>query len=295
MYRIRNWKRIFEKAQTREVHRTSWVAVPNSFEGRGFRRLMSRPDGIAIYGAWVLIVEIASKCPDRGELVRDGTPLTCEDLALMTGGQVEAFRTAIEVLSQPEIGWIELADGGVDSTSQRVDSASQRVATTGQDITGQNIPCSAGGENQAMAVDQAAAPKTHEQVQTAGHGSKTPPAPTDRYNGSTVWAAWVDMHRARGLNNPARAGADLKAAKDLAGLIPRERLHEILTAYLDDDYRWLDENGHALRYLGGRLNGYLNHNHVDPNTDAGMLLAMDRFCAGTMAKGNNNQEESDDE
>lgn len=295
VYRIRNWKKIFEKAQTREVHRTSWVAVPNSFEGRGFKRLMSRPDGIAIYGAWILILEIASKCPERGELVRDGTPLTCEDFALMTGGPVEAFRTAIEVLSAPEIGWIEVADGGVDSTSQRVDSASQRVATTGQDITGQNIPCCAGGESRTLAALQ----PTDNDIQNRneglsnGHGSNNSPAPSAySYNGATIWAAWVDLHRTRGLADPARVGADLKAGKQLASTIPPERLNEILSGYIDDDDPFLTKQGSPLRLLPMRLNGYLNHSHVDPNTDAGMALAVNRMAAPMRAMGNNQEDEN---
>jgi hypothetical protein len=135
--------------------------------------------------------------------------------------------------------------------------------------------------------------KTDEQALTAGHGSNNSPPSSDRYDGSTVWVAWVDMHRARGLADPVRAGRDLSAAKALAGLIPRDRLNEILSTYLDDPDRWLDENGHALRHLDGRLNGYLNN--VDPNTDAGMSQAVNRIATGLRAMGTNNTEDGNHE
>ncbi len=57
---------------------------------------------------------------------------------------------------------------------------------------------------------------------------------------------------------PVRAGADLKAGKELAKLIPDPAdLRRILAAYLADADYFLTKQGHALRLLPGRINAYL--------------------------------------
>ena len=70
LYRIRDWGRLFENNRTRELKRLEWIAVPNKHDSDGFTDLMSREDGPALYGAWVLILEVASKCEIRGVLSR---------------------------------------------------------------------------------------------------------------------------------------------------------------------------------------------------------------------------------
>ena len=81
--------------------------MPNKHDGKSYRRLMRRPDGLAIYAAWILIVQVASKCRPRGVLADDTGPLTADDLAIKTDGPAETFATAMEVLSSPDIGWLE--------------------------------------------------------------------------------------------------------------------------------------------------------------------------------------------
>lgn len=107
LYTIRDWDKHFETAASRLVKRLSWVAVPNKHDGKSYRRLMRREDGPTLYGAWVLIVQVASKCPTRGVLADGDGPLTPEDLAVKTDCPVELFETALKVLASPEIRWIE--------------------------------------------------------------------------------------------------------------------------------------------------------------------------------------------
>lgn len=107
IYRIKDWNERFETAQSRRCKKLNWVAIPNSHDGAGYRRLMAREDALAIYGAWVIIVQVASKCSPRGTLANDGEPLTAIDLHFKTGAPEKDFDTAFEVLSSPEIGWIE--------------------------------------------------------------------------------------------------------------------------------------------------------------------------------------------
>lgn len=108
LYSIRNWNRHYETYETRKLKKTlGWVAVPTKLDGAGYRWLIGQPNGMALFGAWVLILEVAAKCEPRGTL-RDseGRPLTAEKLALKTGGDPLVFQQALSLLASPEIGWV---------------------------------------------------------------------------------------------------------------------------------------------------------------------------------------------
>ena len=65
------------------------------------------PNGLEIFSAWILILQIASKCPVRGILSDEDGPLTAEDMSFKTGAPIEFFETAINVLSGNNFQWIE--------------------------------------------------------------------------------------------------------------------------------------------------------------------------------------------
>ena len=109
-YRIVDWAHRFENAGSRKYRRLSWVPMPNTHDGAGFRRIMREPDGVEIYGAWCLIVQVASKCPERGTLINDhGEPITAEDLADKCGGNIAIFERCFALLTEPRIAWLESA------------------------------------------------------------------------------------------------------------------------------------------------------------------------------------------
>jgi hypothetical protein len=119
LYEIKDWDQHFEQSQSRRVLRLSWVGIPNRHDGKSFRRLMLREDGPAIYGAWILLVQVASKCPRRGILEDGDGPLDEDDLAIKTGAPSSLFETALKVLSDKKIGWIICTELGADSESSR--------------------------------------------------------------------------------------------------------------------------------------------------------------------------------
>ena len=97
LYRVRDWADHFENNRTRELRSLSWVPVPNRHDGDGYRTLIERKDGLALFGAWVLILEVASKCNPRGVLVRDsGQPHTAKSIGRMVGATEHAIQTAID-------------------------------------------------------------------------------------------------------------------------------------------------------------------------------------------------------
>ena len=107
VYVIKDWDKLYEKSESRKYKNINWVAFPNKHDGRGFRRLMKQSDGLAMFGAFVLIVEVASKMPKRGTLVdHDGIPISASDIADKTGADVSTIQKALQVLSHHTIGWI---------------------------------------------------------------------------------------------------------------------------------------------------------------------------------------------
>lgn len=107
IYRIRDWDKYFETHETRKLKRLAWVPVPNKHDGLGYRLLMAEPNGYQHYAAWLLLVQVASKCPRRGTLADDsGNGLNAEQLAAKTGAPSRAFAAAFEALVK--VGWLEV-------------------------------------------------------------------------------------------------------------------------------------------------------------------------------------------
>lgn len=109
LYRVRNWEDHYENHITRKIKHLNWVATPNKHDGRGFRRLLRMPDGIALYGAWHIILQVASKMPKRGTLADEDGPLTPEDISDKTGAPADLIRRALRACSSPEVGWLEVS------------------------------------------------------------------------------------------------------------------------------------------------------------------------------------------
>lgn len=104
-YRIKDWDRHFEVAQSRLIKgRMTWVAMPTKHDGLGYKRVMRA--GPLHYAAWVLLVEVAAKCPTRGLLVNSDRALTPEDLEVMTEFPAKHFAAAFPVLVS--VGWLEV-------------------------------------------------------------------------------------------------------------------------------------------------------------------------------------------
>lgn len=120
LYSIRNWGLHFESAQSRKCRKLSWFRCPNKHDGKGFRRIMNRQDGPELFAAWVLIVQVASKCHLRGTLA-DDKPLTAEDLHFKTGAPIELFERALEVFSSDAIGWLVVARSQSTTTTLPAD------------------------------------------------------------------------------------------------------------------------------------------------------------------------------
>jgi len=174
LYRIRDWDKHFEVSQSKRAPKTlSWVAVPNKHDGKSFRRLIRRPNGVELYGAWQLIVQVASKCQVRGTLADKDGPLTAADISDKTGASETIISEALQVLSSPEIKWIERV-GLSESTPSALRENSEHSPSTGQDKTGQDRTEQKETGCVAPAVNQR--PVETSRAETAGTAAASPPA-----------------------------------------------------------------------------------------------------------------------
>lgn len=97
--------------------------MPNKHDGDGYSELMSLENGIEIYGAWALILQVASKCKEiapgcggRGTLLRDSARAhNAASIARQTRGNPKIFEMAIPILLA--IGWLELSEIEVPDTA----------------------------------------------------------------------------------------------------------------------------------------------------------------------------------
>jgi len=110
-YRVKNWDKLYEKAQTRKCKDMKWVAVPNKLDGAGYAIIAAHPRNCELFTAWILILEVASKMPTRGLLFKDGKPVGPRELSRRTRFPEEIFNLAFSVLVDAEVDWLERVAG----------------------------------------------------------------------------------------------------------------------------------------------------------------------------------------
>lgn len=111
--RIASWERYEHPDSRKYKGALPWVKSPTTHDGIGLLTLMDHEDGLAHFGAWNFILQLAAKCPVRGVLITDSKrPLLAREISLKTRGAIAVFQVAIERLL--EIGWLEWTevDGG---------------------------------------------------------------------------------------------------------------------------------------------------------------------------------------
>jgi hypothetical protein len=103
---IIDWDKHYEINRTRELKKMSWVPIPNKLDGDGYTLLVEHPNGAAHFGAWIALVEVASRCDKRGTLMRDNrTPHDIASLQRITRIPVKIWQEALPRLVS--IGWIK--------------------------------------------------------------------------------------------------------------------------------------------------------------------------------------------
>ncbi len=110
LYRIHKWNDWFENSRSRKVADLGWVPIPNRHDGECYSAIVAHPDGAKIYSAWILMLQVVSKCHERGTLVRDNLkPHTPATLSLKTRAPQKWFEVAIAFLTT-ETDWLVVED-----------------------------------------------------------------------------------------------------------------------------------------------------------------------------------------
>lgn len=109
LYVIPNWEKDFENPRTRGIAAANYFLISNTFDGRRMRRLQRLENALPFYGAFHVILAIASKTQYRGVLIDDRGPMGAIDLAEKSGflDDVELFKEALEKLADPTIHLLE--------------------------------------------------------------------------------------------------------------------------------------------------------------------------------------------
>ncbi|HSW49026.1 MAG TPA: hypothetical protein VLH09_02575 [Bryobacteraceae bacterium] len=108
-YRIVNWEATFEKSDLSKTLQWTWIAFPLKHDGKGYRRVTRLPNAVNVMLGFMMLAQVAAKCPQRGLLADADGPLEPQDLEDKTGFPARIFSEAIAALSDPEtrIGWLE--------------------------------------------------------------------------------------------------------------------------------------------------------------------------------------------
>lgn len=110
-YRIKDWDKHYEVSQSRKIKHMTWVAMPNSLTGNGFRVIRLHKRATDLLAAWVLLLRLASMMGQRGLFVSDGgRALVAADIADETKYPEELFEFALPELCRKDIGWLEYTD-----------------------------------------------------------------------------------------------------------------------------------------------------------------------------------------
>ncbi len=106
LLRVRGWDEHYENNRTRKMKNTAWVPIPNKLDNEGYVELVTHPNGAAHLGAWVVTLQVASRCHPRGTLVRrDGHPHAPDSLSLISRIPMGIFAEALPRLVS--LGWLE--------------------------------------------------------------------------------------------------------------------------------------------------------------------------------------------
>jgi hypothetical protein len=94
--KVRDWDSLYENHRSRELKKLEYVPVKNKMDGDGYAFLMEHKNGAAHLGAWVAILQIASRCKERGVLVgSDGCPYDTAALSRISRIPKKIFDEAI--------------------------------------------------------------------------------------------------------------------------------------------------------------------------------------------------------
>lgn len=140
LYSVSDWNDYYENNRSRLVKDLAWVPVPNGHDGENYSRLITGKNAAEIFAAWILILQVASRCTPRGTLTRsNGSPHDPASLSLKTRAPATWFEKSLPALI--ECGWLycnQLTDNDTAhacrSSAESTSQACQRGDEEGKGI-----------------------------------------------------------------------------------------------------------------------------------------------------------------
>ncbi len=119
-WRIVDYEEHFTVSQSRRLTYMHWIKLVTSFDNLALRALLKRKDGVRVFGAFIIMAELAANSPERGTLCRGSAALGFDDMASLTNSPAATLEHAAQVLSAKEPTerysfW--MAHDGIDSES----------------------------------------------------------------------------------------------------------------------------------------------------------------------------------
>lgn len=111
IYQVKNWDTFFEGAKSKTYNNKTKCSMPCK-HGLGFKRLVKRPNGPALFGAWCALIQILSRhnkerdgyCTDTGRA--DGAPYSFDDLEMLTDIPSFIFEEMFQICTSKPVGWV---------------------------------------------------------------------------------------------------------------------------------------------------------------------------------------------
>jgi len=164
MLKVKNWNKWFEGAKTRTYKRKSTCLMPCK-HGLGYRRIIRLPNGPALFGAWVALVQVLSRhdAPREGYLTDTGRPdgkeYTPQDLEMLTDIPANIFEDMIRACSEDSVGWLVSAQGYRGDTAGIADGHHADTARIPKQLSSVTVPPLCPSDTSPPAGEQAEKPK----------------------------------------------------------------------------------------------------------------------------------------
>lgn len=152
--RVRDWDSLYENHRSRELKKLEYVPVKNKMDGDGYAFLLEHKNGAAHLGAWLVILQIASRCKERGLLVgSDGCPYDTAAISRMSRIPKKIFEEAIPRLIDG-CKWLESV-AGAESRDKAPDGRGESAADARDErgISAESREIGAGSSRHARACD----------------------------------------------------------------------------------------------------------------------------------------------
>ena len=108
LYRIRDWDKHYENAESRKCKNLTWLKLPVKLNGNGYSAMMEIENGPALFGCFIALVELAVGSVERGSFMdSSGRPLTTRAIARLLRMPHSLVEQTLNTLSSGEFDWIE--------------------------------------------------------------------------------------------------------------------------------------------------------------------------------------------